>query len=735
MDSELGLLYELALISVAVGGGYWGWFFTTRRPHGSATYGVMQLACAVLAALGLIGRHEDVAGLGIVGAIGVGGGTCLLLLGPLVRTTARWLASLERFTAANRLLDVADILAPGSGVAEEKALLGAMREIRDGKIEPTVDALTVAKQRAPAEAKLAIDERIAMLYLAAYRWDDAIAHAEENLFGAVPPTAEPPANPGLALRRALGVAPPVWVELLGAYGRKGNLDQAARMLARLEDVCQGRAEAAIWLHRGRLMFLALAGRVTAVQELLEPKRSRYMNPGSRTYWLAVAHERGGNGAAAEAAYAKARSRSRGRPREMIDRALAGLASARPAELGAVANEVISRVEASPVPQVTDRGRRRGPVATWSLIAVIALVAGTMIVAVGATTDVGVLMRSGAVVRGLVRGGEWWRLVACVFIHVGAVHLVLNLVGLYFVGRLVEDLFGPVRTVAIFGLAGLAGSTASFFASPAGMSAGASGAIFGLLGALFFELTWHRKRYRSAWNRGMWGSIALVTVAQLGIDFVSPITDQWAHGAGLAAGALAGLALSPNARWTKLAIHLARVFAVAFAAVSLVAAVMVAHTSITESLSSLPTRQFTVGKIAVTAPATWSAVADELYDPDLLILVSGWRSPGDLAPNLATYMASEATRAKSQHFEQIETASDHVVPLPLGWEGSELTVALTDALGSRQHYRVVIAGHAVPNVAVDSVGSYSGAVLVSLYVPETVARAAPAFFTKLLGSVE
>src|SRR6185369_4708004 len=110
----------------------------------------------------------------------------------LVRWAARKLAAAERLGAAARLLDVAEILAPGSGVAEEKAVLGAMREIRDGRIEQTVDALVAAKERAPAEARLAIDERIALLYLAAYRWKDAIAHAETHLFGAVPTPATDP---------------------------------------------------------------------------------------------------------------------------------------------------------------------------------------------------------------------------------------------------------------------------------------------------------------------------------------------------------------------------------------------------------------------------------------------------------------------------------------------------------------------------------------------------------------
>src|SRR5262249_17003353 len=155
-----------------------------------------------------------------------------------------------------------------------------------------------------------------------------------HLFGAISTAPTGESGPSqVALRRALGIAPPVWVELLGAYGYKGDLDQAARMLARLEEVCAGRPDAGIWLHRGRLMFPALAGRVSAVQALIEPRRSRHMKPSARTYWLAVAHERQGEIAAAEAAYAKARSRSRGRPRVLIDQALERLPNAKAAELG------------------------------------------------------------------------------------------------------------------------------------------------------------------------------------------------------------------------------------------------------------------------------------------------------------------------------------------------------------------------------------------------------------------
>src|SRR5450432_367079 len=206
------MYYELALISVLIAASYWGQYFI-RASAQTRTYGLMQVGAAALSGLGLY--HRRVGGpdwFGLAGAVGVGTGTCLLVIGPIVRATARRFAGAERFKIAERLLDIADILAPGSGVGEEKLLLAAMREIRDGNIEQTIETLAAAREQAPTDARLAINERIAMLYLAAYRWDDAIAHAEKNLFGVELQPSAPISHPGLALRRALGIAPPVWVE-------------------------------------------------------------------------------------------------------------------------------------------------------------------------------------------------------------------------------------------------------------------------------------------------------------------------------------------------------------------------------------------------------------------------------------------------------------------------------------------------------------------------------------------
>lgn len=679
------MYYELALISVVVAGGYWGWYFV--RHESTRVYGALQIVAAVLAGFGMYGRRMEDGAFGIAGAVGAGAGLCLLVLGPLARAVARRFAAGERFTAAKVMLDIAEVLAPGSGVPDEKSLLAAMREIRDGNIDEAVQALTAAKDRAPADARLAIDERIAMLFLAAYRWDEALAHAEEHLFGAVPPPSEGPAPGPIAIRRVLGIAPHVWVELLGAYGYKGDLDHAARMLVRLEDVCAGRPDATIWLHRGRLIFLALSGRVAAVKNLVEPRRSRHMKAAARTYWLAVALERSGDVKAAEVTYAKARARSHGRPRVLIDQALERMKTAKPVEPGPGASEVIARVEAEPPPAVVERARPRGPIATRILMASLLLPAAATAIFLGSSSDIGVLVRDGALVQGLVEAGEWWRLVTCIFVHVGGLHLVSNFIGLWLIGRLCEEIFGPWRTIAIFALAGLCGAVASWVVMAAGIAAGASGGVMGLLGAVFIELTWHRKRHRLAWSRGVWGSLVIVALANLGAGFVYPAMDHWAHAGGLLAGTVAGAMLSPNAPWAKFSLHAARGISIAFAALVIVAAVLVATTSVRDSLMRAP-------KL-------------EVFDYE--------RIPA--TGNVDAYVAGTPQRAASHGLEQVQLAERRLIPIPDGFTGAEYVGTVADQLGGKQRYRIVVAR-----------GSHA---VWTLYIPESIAAAAPEYFTQAI----
>jgi membrane associated rhomboid family serine protease len=577
------MYYDLALFSVLIAAGYWGGYFV--RQTSTRGYGAMQLAAAAAAGMGLWSRKTAGAeALGFAGAIGLGAGACLVVLGPMSRAFARRMAMAERFRTANALLSIAEVLAPGSGAADEKALVAAMRRIRDGHIEQTVEALSIAKRNAPADARLVIDERIAMLYLAAYRWDEAIAHAEATLIAQQSDDSDDRTKRSDAveeigpagLRRALGVAPPVWVELLGAYGYTGDLGRAAQMLTRLEEVCARREGAAIWVHRGRMMFLALAGRVSAVQSLLDPRKSRHMSRAARAYWTAVAHERKGDAQAATAAYIKAKSQSRGRPRVLIERALERMPDIRSIEIPPVASEVIARVEASPAPEIGMDFRPRRAWATLGLLAAILTVSAAVSLRLGALSDLDHLVRAGAVSRELVYSGHWWRMASYALVHASGLHLWVNVIGLWTFGRWSENAFGSTRTLAIFAIAALGGAVGHLWAAPVDAAAGGSGAILGLLGAALVELAVHGQRHRTAENYGFWASVAVVILGQLGLDAIAGTADHWVQVGGFVTGAAMGLWMSPNAR-RRWSLHGARAIAFVYVLTCAVAATHLAMT--------------------------------------------------------------------------------------------------------------------------------------------------------------
>ncbi len=83
----------------------------------------------------------------------------------------------------------------------------------------------------------------------------------------------------------------------------------------------------------------------------------------------------------------------------------------------------------------------------------------------------------------VTHGEWWRLITAAFLHYGPLHLGLNMLALYWYGPVLEQIIGRWRYLLLYLVAGLAGSAGALYVSPNDITVGASGAIFGVLGAL------------------------------------------------------------------------------------------------------------------------------------------------------------------------------------------------------------------------------------------------------------
>ncbi len=82
----------------------------------------------------------------------------------------------------------------------------------------------------------------------------------------------------------------------------------------------------------------------------------------------------------------------------------------------------------------------------------------------------------------VKNGDWWRLITAAFLHVGIFHILVNMYALWWLGQAVEGAIGSVRYLLLYIASGLAGSAGALLLSPDKLTVGASGAIFGMLGA-------------------------------------------------------------------------------------------------------------------------------------------------------------------------------------------------------------------------------------------------------------
>ncbi|MDQ7030971.1 MAG: rhomboid family intramembrane serine protease [Ardenticatenia bacterium] len=154
-----------------------------------------------------------------------------------------------------------------------------------------------------------------------------------------------------------------------------------------------------------------------------------------------------------------------------------------------------------------------------------------------------LIRFGAKFNVLIQQGQYWRLVTPIFLHIGLSHLLFNQYALWILGREVEQLFGSARFAVLYLLTGMWGNVTSMLFVDA-ISAGASGAIFGLVGA---QLTF-------LWvNRHVLGEIGrqqrLNLLGIIGLNLIFGVTvpgiDNWNHMGGLASGLLLGAVLAPR----------------------------------------------------------------------------------------------------------------------------------------------------------------------------------------------
>ncbi|WP_051681518.1 rhomboid family intramembrane serine protease [Virgibacillus alimentarius] len=152
---------------------------------------------------------------------------------------------------------------------------------------------------------------------------------------------------------------------------------------------------------------------------------------------------------------------------------------------------------------------------------------------GGSQNIATLIYYGANYNPALLDGQWWRILTSMFLHIGFAHLFMNMLALFYLGTIVEKIYGSWRFILIYFMAGAGGGLASF-AFTISVSAGASGALFGLFGALLFFGLIYKKLFFQTMGKGL----LIIIGINLIFGFLVPQIDNGAHLGGLLTGFLA-----------------------------------------------------------------------------------------------------------------------------------------------------------------------------------------------------
>jgi rhomboid protease GluP len=197
---------------------------------------------------------------------------------------------------------------------------------------------------------------------------------------------------------------------------------------------------------------------------------------------------------------------------------------------------------SPAPLTPERHLLPKTAIAWTITAINVAVFALMELS-GGSTSTRVLIEFGAKVNPLIAAGEYWRLITPVFLHIGLMHLVFNTFALLSFGRLAEAVFGHGRFLAVYLVSGLTGCLFSYVMSRS-LSAGASGAIFGVAAALavFFA---RNRDVKEVGGQGQLSGLLLILSINAVYGVLAPGIDNWGHAGGFLGGLSLAMWLTPT----------------------------------------------------------------------------------------------------------------------------------------------------------------------------------------------
>lgn len=188
-----------------------------------------------------------------------------------------------------------------------------------------------------------------------------------------------------------------------------------------------------------------------------------------------------------------------------------------------------------------------PIITYALIAINIIIFLLMYIIGNGSEDTRTLVDFGALSKVLVQYGEYYRIITCAFLHIGILHLLCNMYALYVLGKDIESFYGRYKYIFIYLISAVIGSLTSLtFMDEYTISAGASGAIFGLMGSLLY----FGYNYRVTLNNSINKQILPIIFINLLFGFMSSGVDNFAHLGGLLGGYIASMVVGVKYKTSK-----------------------------------------------------------------------------------------------------------------------------------------------------------------------------------------
>lgn len=476
----------------------------------------------ILAVMGITWLfHPEYAGL-------IGGGLwlVLILLPALAATWSRRLIERQRFDTAAMVAGWVRLLHPFDGYWHSPRLLRAQFLVEQGEIEEALKLYDTLRHRPGLIGHAANSGALR----ARRQWAELTHWVENDL-------------PKITLQRDVTL----FVAYLRALGETGQVEQMLKVFAVQPRLLHQPALASA-RNMARLFVFAFSGEPHRAESVLYGGALSAIPDGIKQFWIATAEQTAGNfPAATERLDRLLLTASKSLRDAAIDRKL------RPLAANLMASDELSRQQI----EQADRdhrhellyvraapGSRRLPVITLILIFLNVIAFGVEVARGGATNWV-VLYQMGAAQSVSIRAGEWWRLLSANFLHLGWVHLFMNMLGLLALGPFVERSFGRIRYTVLYLLSGIIGIGFVIVRSWQGANqfeilVGASAAVMGLVGATGAILLcgWLRDRARSAARRLR--GVGFIVAFQIFFDSQNPQVSGKAHLAGCAAGFLLAL---------------------------------------------------------------------------------------------------------------------------------------------------------------------------------------------------